>query len=116
MGLARLIWRGEVHDVDLGEPAGHEGGFVRPALIVSSDVINNGPGGLVGVIPISRMAHGLRSHVELDTGASGLNHVSYARCDQIRMISSTRLLGRRGTVSPEQLATVNQALRFILDL
>lgn len=38
VGLDRLIWRGEVYDVDLGTPLGHEPAFRgrRPAVVVSS--------------------------------------------------------------------------------
>jgi hypothetical protein len=40
-----LIWRGAVHYVDLGQPVGHELAFRRPAVVVSVDILNNGPGG-----------------------------------------------------------------------
>jgi len=111
-----VIWRGEVYDVDLGQPVGHEPAFTRPAVVVSVDLLNNGPGGLVVVVPISTAAYGLRSHVELDPGLSGLDHTSYARCDQLRVISTERLSSRRGMIAPEQMAAVDRALRFVLDL
>jgi len=116
VGLPRLIWRGEVYDVDLGQPIGHEPAFGRPAVVVSVDTINNGPGGLVVVVPVGSAAYGLRSHVELDREPSGLDHTSFARCDQLRVISTARLLTKRGMVSPEQLLPIDQALRFVLDL
>lgn len=111
-----MIWRGEVHDVDLGRPVGHEPAFRRPAVVVSVDLLNNGPGKLVVVVPVTSAAYGLRSHVEVETGRSGLKHTSYARCDQLRMISTDRLSSRRGMVAPEELRAIDQALRFVLDL
>lgn len=111
-----MIWRGEVYDVDLGQPVGHEPAFRRPAVVVSVDLLNNGPGGLVVVVPVTSAAYGLRSHVELETGRSGLGHTSYVRCDQQRVISTDRLASRRGMVTPEQLRDIDQALRFVLDL
>jgi mRNA interferase MazF len=111
-----LIWRGEIYDVDLGQPVGHEPAFVRPAVIVSVDVLNNGPGELVTVVPVGSRAYGLRSHVELETGVSGLDHVSYARCDQLRTISRRRLAYRRGVAGPGEMAGIDQTLRFVLDL
>ncbi len=111
-----MIWRGQVYDVDLGQPVGHEPAFTGPAVVVSVDVLNNGHGGLVVVVPITTAAYGLRSHVELDPGLSGLDHTSYARCDQLRVISTERLLSRRGMIGPEQMAAVDRALRFVLDL
>lgn len=111
-----MIWRGEVYDVDLGQPIGHEPAFRRPAVVVSVDILNNGPGGLVMVVPVTSAAYCLRSHVEVEPGTSGLGHVSYARCDQLRAVSTERLMTRRGNVGPEELSEVDQALRFVLDL
>ncbi len=49
-----MIWRGEVYDIDLGQPVGHEPAALRPAVVVSTDIVNNGPGELVIVVPVSR--------------------------------------------------------------
>jgi mRNA interferase MazF len=116
MGPARVIWRGEIYDVDLGVPLGREPSHRRPAVIVSADLINNGPGTLVGVVPITSARYGLRSHVELEPGDSGLDHDSFARCDQIRMLSNRRLAQRRGRIPLDRLRAIDQALRFVLDL
>jgi mRNA interferase MazF len=111
-----LIWRGAVYDVDLGQPIGHEPGFRRPAVVVSVDILNNGPGQLVVVVPVASAAYGLRSHIELDPGTSGLDHTSYARCDQLRVVATDRLVSPRGVIGPESLRSIEQALRFVLDL
>lgn len=111
-----MIWRGDVYDVDLGQPTGHEPGFCRPAVVVSVDIVNNGPGGLVVVVPVTSASYGLRSHVGLDADRSGLDHLSYARCDQLRVISTDRLVHHRGMVRPDQISAIDRALRFILDL
>lgn len=116
MGHSGLIWRGEVYDVDLGQPIGHEPGFVRPAVVVSVDILNNGAGGLVVVVPVTSSAYGLRSHIEIEPGTSGLDHTSYARCDQLRVISTNRLASRLGLIGPDELRSIDQALRFVLDL
>jgi mRNA interferase MazF len=116
VGSARLIWRGEVYDVDLGVPVGHEPAHLRPAVIVSADLINNGPGALIGVVPITSTRYGLRGHVELEPGDTGLGRESFAQCDQIRMLSTKRLSGRRGRTSPESMQAIDRALRFVLDL
>lgn len=111
-----MIWRGEVYDVDLGQPIGHEPAFRRPAVVVSVDILNNGLGGLVMVVPVTSATYGLRSHVEVEPGGSGLDHVSYARCDQLRTVSTERLVSRRGALSPGEMGQVDQALRFVLEL
>lgn len=116
MGRVGLIWRGEVYYVDLGQPVGHEPAFRRPAVVVSVDILNNGAGGLVVVVPITTTGYGLRSHVELEPHDSGLDLTSYARCDQLRVVSAERLASRQGMLGPDQMQAINQALRFVLDL
>lgn len=116
MGRPGLIWRGEVYVVDLGQPVGHEPAFRRPAVVVSVDILNNGPGGLVVVVPITTTGYGLRSHVELEPEGSGLDHTSYARCDQLRVVSVERLSHRQGMIDADQMQAIDQALRFVLDL
>lgn len=116
MRQPRVIWREEVYDVDLGRPVGREPAFWRPAVVVSVDILNNGPGRLVVVVPVTPAAYGLRSHVEVEPGHSGQKHTAYARCDQLRLISTDRLSSRRGMVAPEQQHAIDQALRSVLDL
>lgn len=111
-----MIWRGEIYQVDLGRPVGHEPAFLRPAVVVSSDIVNNGPGELVVVVPVTSTDYGLRSHVAIATGVSGLEHLSYARCDHIRVVSTTPIRQRRGDVAPDELRAIDRALQFILDL
>lgn len=116
MGRPGLIWRGEVYYVDLGQQVGNGPAFRRPAVVVSVDILNNGPGGLVVVVPITTASYGLRSHVELEPERSGLDHISYARCDQLRVVSVERLSARQGMIGPDQMRAIDQALRFVLDL
>ncbi len=71
---------------------------------------------MVAVVPVGSTAYGLRSHIELEPGPNGLDHTSYARCDQLRVISVARLMSRRGMTSLDQLQAIDQALRFFLDL
>jgi mRNA-degrading endonuclease toxin of MazEF toxin-antitoxin module len=40
VGSLRVIWRGETYQVDLGRPIGHEPAFLRPVIVVASDVVN----------------------------------------------------------------------------
>ncbi len=68
------------------------------------------------VVPVASTAYGLRSHIELESGESGLTRTSYARCDQLRVVSTSRLAGRVGVVAPDRMSLVEEALRFVLDL
>lgn len=111
-----MILRNEIYSVDLGKPVGHEPAFRRPAVIASVDILNNGPGGLVVVIPITTSGYGLRSHIELGPEDTGLDHTSFARCDQLRVVSIERLSAAIGRVGPVAMRSIDQALRFVLDL
>ena len=46
----------------------------------------------------------------------GLDHTSYARCDQLRAVSTERLAARLGMIAPDHVRGINQALRSVLDL
>lgn len=45
------------------------------------DALNEGPAGLVIVVPITTARRGLPSHIEVEPGDSGLDDVSYAKCE-----------------------------------
>jgi len=111
-----LIWRGEIYQVDLGHPIGHEPAFTRLAVVVSADVLNGSPGALVVIVPMTSTAYGLRSHVEIQPRASDLDHLSYARCDQLRVISTKRIVTRKGVAAADEVHAIDRALRFILNL
>jgi len=102
--------------VDFGEPVGREQSGIRPALIVSADALNESRAGVAVVVPTTTTARGLPSHIEIDPGGSGLDEVSYAKCEDVKSVSEQRLIGRLGAVSDEVMFETARALRFLLDL
>lgn len=108
--------RGEVWLVDFGEPVGREQAGRRPALILSADALNEGPAGLVIVVPITTARRGLSSHVEIEPGDSGLADASYAKCEDIKSISDRRLVTRLGATEPDIMFNVGRVLTYLLDL
>jgi mRNA interferase MazF len=102
--------------VDFGEPVGREQSGTRPAVVVSADALNESRAGVVVVVPITTAYRGLPSHVEIDRGGSGLDEVSYAKCEDVKSVSEQRLLGRLGVVDDEAMFEAARALRFLLDL
>jgi hypothetical protein len=64
-----LLWRGEIYYVDLGQPVGREPAFRRPAVVVSVDILNNSPGGLVVVVPITTTGYGFEAMSNWSAGA-----------------------------------------------
>jgi len=107
--------RGEIWLVDFGEPIGREQAGRRPAVVVSADQLNESPAGVVIVVPCTTTYRGLPSHVELDPENSGLDAVSYAKCEDVKSVSDHRLVARLGTVNDEALFELSRALRFLLD-
>jgi mRNA interferase MazF len=108
--------RGEIWLVDFGEPIGREQSGRRPAIVISSDLLNESRAGVAVVVPITTAHRELPSHVEIDRGRSGLDDVSYAKCEDVKSISEQRLVARLGAVSDETVFLIARALRFLLDL
>jgi mRNA interferase MazF len=108
--------RGEVWLVDFGDPVGREQSGTRPAVVVSADLLNESRAGVVIVVPTTSTRRGLPSHVEIDSRSSGLEHVSYAKCEDIKSVSEQRLVGRLGVVDDDAAYEIARSLRFLLDL
>jgi mRNA interferase MazF len=108
--------RGEVWLLDFGEPVGREQSGRRPAVVISADSLNESRAGIVVVIPLTTTYRGLPSHIEIDRGGSGLDEVSYAKCEDVKSVSEQRLIGRLGVVGDEVMFRLARTLRFLLDL
>jgi mRNA interferase MazF len=108
--------RGEVWLLDLGEPIGREQAGRRPAVIVSDDEVNDGPSGLVIVVPLTSTRRELPSHIELDSADSGLDEVSYAKCEDIESVSERRLVTRLGAAPTPAMFQIERVLRILLAL
>ncbi|MGA7704512.1 MAG: type II toxin-antitoxin system PemK/MazF family toxin [Solirubrobacteraceae bacterium] len=108
--------RGEIWLVDFGEPVGREQSGRRLAVIVSADPLNESRAGVVIAVPVTTAHRGLPSHIEIDPGDSGLDEISYAKCEDVKSISERRLIGRLGVVDDGVSFQIARALRFLLDL
>jgi len=108
--------RGEIWDVDLDPVLGHEQGRRRPAVIVSVDQFNQGPSGLVIVVPITSKDRNIRSQVTIEAGEGGLKTRGFAMCEAVRSISLDRMSRRRGVVSPETMKKVAYCLQVLLGI
>lgn len=108
--------RGEVWQVDFEPVRGHEQGRERPAVVVSADAFNAGPAALVVVCPITTRERGIRFHVPVEPPEGGLRARSFVLCDQIRTVSTERLMSRVGRLGTASLAGIDERLRILLDL
>lgn len=108
--------RGDIWLVDFGDPVGREQAGTRPAVIVSADLLNDSRAGVAIVVPITTARRALPSHIEIDRDGSGLDAVSYAKCEDVKSISEQRLVARLGVVGDDVAFAIGRALRFLLDL
>jgi mRNA interferase MazF len=108
--------RGEVWLMNLAQTVGHEQTGRRPAVIISEDVFNSGPAGLVILLPITSTLRSIPSQVPLSPPDGGLDRESAVLCEAIRSVSHRRLVRRLGPVSAARLRLVEDVLRILLGL
>jgi mRNA interferase MazF len=108
--------RGEIWLVSLDPTKGREQAGIRPALVISVDQFNHGSAELVVVVPITSKAKGVPLHVEVRPPEGGLTMTSFVKCEDVRSISTSRLVRRLGKVSNETVESVEDRLRIILGL
>lgn len=108
--------RGEVWLVDLSPTRGHEQAGVRPAVVVSADLFNSGPAGLVVVLPMTTTRRGIPLHVRVDPPEGGVRQQSFVKCEDIRSIANERLVERWDALSLGTMALIEDRLLILLDL
>lgn len=110
--------RGEVYDARLDPVEGSEQGGTRPVVIVSRDAIL-GASTVASIMPLTTFRPHRKlypSHVLIRASEGGLTADSVALAEQTRVLSKTRLLRFRGTLSQETMSRVARALRIAFDL
>ena len=108
--------RGEIWLVKLGPTQGHDQAGKRPGLVMSVDLFNRGPAGLVVIIPMTTIAKGIPFHVRVEPPEGGLDRPSFIKCEDVRSIVKARLVESLGKVTEDTLAEVEDRLRILLDL
>ena len=108
--------RGEIWLADFNPTRGHEQAGTRPALVVSADAFNNGPAGLVVVLPLTTRERQVPLRVAVEPPMGGLRERSFILCEMIRSISTDRLIRRLGAVDGATMRTVEDRLRILQDL
>ena len=113
--------RGEIWTVDLGDPAGTEAAFERPAIVVSNNAANESASamrrGVVTVVPITTNIRRVYPfQVGLSARQCGLRQDSKAQSEQIRAVAVERLRGRIGRVPRRTMNALDAAMRLHLGL
>lgn len=105
--------RGEVWWANLDPTIGSEVKKTRPCVIVSNDSANRAQS-RVQVVPLTSAQPAMIYPWEARITLNGRD--SKAMADQIRTLSKARLTGLVGTTSRQELAALENALRFQLEL
>ena len=108
--------RGEVWRVNLEPVRGHEQGRVRSCVVVSDDIFNHGPAGIVAIVPLTSKAKGVPLHVAVDPPDGGITERSFIRCEDVRSVSIERFSKRYGVLSETVMREVEDRLRIFLGL
>lgn len=110
--------RGEIWDVNWSPGRGAEQQGTRPALIIQNDRGNASASyPLTIVASMSRTERELPLHVRIaPSEENGLSGYTDVKCEQIMTIEKSRLLRRRGVITPDELHRVDIALRLSLNL
>jgi mRNA interferase MazF len=101
---------------DLGTGRGREQSGTRPVLIISVDGFNHSGAELVIAIPLTSRRKRIRTHVEILPPEGGVSIPSYIKCEDVRSLSTERLIRLMGIVSSTTLAEVETRLRFLMGL
>ena len=108
--------RGDIWLVGLDPTKGREQAGMRPALVISVDIFNHGAAELVVAIPITSKDKGIPLHIKVDPHEGGLSMASYVKCEDVRSISTSRLIKRLGKVTASTIDDVEDRLRILLGL
>ena len=111
------IKRGDIFYADLSPVVGSEQGGTRPVLILQNDIGNQySPTTIVAAITSQIAKAKLPTHVEIDSGISGLHKDSVVLLEQIRTIDKSRLMQRVSSLNEVLMLDVKKATEISLGL
>lgn len=107
---------GEIFEVDFGDPIGSEPGFIRPALLVTSNLVLERNPRTVHVVPITSITvRALPTEVILEETL--LPKKSAAQCHLCTVVSTARFTSTgQGNVGATALAQIRSILGDLLDI
>ena len=108
-----MINRGDLYSACLDPVVGSEQGGIRPVLVIQNDVGNRySPTVIVLAVTGQVNKARLPTHVPVLAGENGLQKDSVILAEQIRTLDKRRLRERIGSIGPEIMEQVSQALRI----
>lgn len=110
-----MISRGDLFSACLDPVVGSEQGGIRPVLVIQNDVGNRySPTVIVLAVTGQLNKSRLPTHVPVACEGTGLQKDSVILAEQIRTLDKRRLRERIGTLRPEVMARVGEALKISL--
>jgi mRNA interferase MazF len=115
------VRRGDIFSIELDPAVGSEPNKTRPAVIVSSNAANDSATrrgrGVITVVPLTGNVRSIHPfQVLLPRFDTGLALDSKARAEQVRPVSTDRLVRQLGTVRDDRMRELDDALRLHLSL
>lgn len=111
----QMIQRGDLFSACLDPVVGSEQGGIRPVLIVQNDIGNKySPTVIVLAVTGQINKSRLPTHVAIDAENTGLQRDSVVLAEQIRTLDKRRLREKIGSLRPEVMERVSQAIRISL--
>ena len=113
-----MLTSGDVVDLDLGLPQGHEAGFRHPVVVVVSAqrILNAGPS-VVYAVPLTSIVRGFHSEITIEPDdRNGIAVRSAAQCQHLRAASTGRITAARGNVGAATLAQIRETIAMMLDI
>ena len=111
--------RGDIYQADLDFTVDSKQAGKRPVVIVSRNGINRSSP-VVVIVPITKFTTNKKiypsHHLVKANKKNGLTQDSIVKCEQLRVIAKSRLLRKWGSLSKEDLAEVETALKIVLFL
>ena len=109
------IKRGDIYYADLSPVVGSEQGGIRPVLIVQNNVGNRySPTVIAAAITSQINKAKMPTHITVGAPNYGLTKDSIILTEQIRTLDKRRLRERIGSLPPEIMEKVSEALRVSL--
>ena len=109
------VKRGDIYYADLSPVVGSEQGGMRPVLIIQNNVGNRySPTVIAAAITSQVNKAKMPTHISLGARTFGLTRDSVILTEQIRTLDKRRLRERIGSIGPEIMEQVSQALRISL--
>ncbi len=111
------IQRRDIWIVTFNPTTGHEQQGQRPAVVVSSDLMNADLIEMVYVAPGTTTNRKLPNHIEVTpTTANGLRETTYFMGEQLRSLSTSRLIKKIGVLDEAKMLELDDVLITLLDL